>query len=88
MGQVCTHMGAGAPGLTERVLNFHRTADKISDAAKRGDSAAVSQALTDTLAACTGCHALFKQEVVDDAAWAAATQTPLPTGPPPEAAVR
>jgi hypothetical protein len=29
MGQMCTHMGAGAPGFTKQAINFHHTADRI-----------------------------------------------------------
>jgi hypothetical protein len=81
MGQMCTHMGAGAPGFTEQALNFHHTADKIGDAAKKRDADAVMKALTDTLATCTSCHAAFKQQVVDEAAWTAATKMAAPTQP-------
>lgn len=66
MGRMCEHMGAGAPGFTEQALAFHRTADGIVAAAKREDQAAVLTALGQTLTACTGCHAMFKQRLVDD----------------------
>ena len=33
MGQMCNHMGAGAPGFTDQALRFHHTADKIGAAA-------------------------------------------------------
>jgi hypothetical protein len=78
MGQMCAHMGAGAPGFTEQALNFHRTADKIGDAAKKRDADAVMKALTDTLATCTSCHATFRQQVVDEATWTSATKTAVP----------
>src|SRR5450631_1380154 len=48
MGQMCKHMGAGAPGFTERALQFHRNADRIGDAAKTRDAAAVLTALGQT----------------------------------------
>jgi hypothetical protein len=64
MGQMCEHMGAGAPGFTEQALAFHHSADRIVDAAKREDSAAVLSALGETLATCTGCHAAYKQKLV------------------------
>jgi hypothetical protein len=73
MGRMCTHMGAGAPGFTEQALNFHRTADKIGDAAKKKDREGVLAALGETLKTCTGCHAVWKQRVVDEADWGAAT---------------
>ena len=65
MGQMCEHMGAGAPGFTEQALAFHHSADRIVDAAKREDSVAVLSALGETLATCTGCHAAYKQKLVD-----------------------
>ena len=80
MGQMCTRMGAGAPGFTDKALEFHRSADKIGEAARKQDMGAVLQALGATLATCTGCHATFKQHVVDDAAWAAATKQAAPSG--------
>jgi hypothetical protein len=69
MAQMCTHMGAGAAGFTERALEFHRTADTIAVAARQGNAPAVLHALGKTLNACTGCHAAFKQQVVDEATW-------------------
>jgi predicted small lipoprotein YifL len=64
MGQMCSHIGAGAPGFTEQALAFHHAADKIGDAAREHDLHAVLAALSATLTACTGCHAAFKQQVV------------------------
>ena len=66
MGRMCEHMGAGAPGFTEQALAFHRTADSIAEAAKAEDQTAVLAALGQTLTACTGCHATYKQRLVDD----------------------
>jgi len=65
MGQMCEHMGAGAPGFSEQALAFHHSADRIVDAARREDSVAVLGALSQTLAACTACHASYKQKLVD-----------------------
>jgi len=70
MGRMCNHMGAGAPGFTEQALRFHHTADRIADAAHKRDMPGVLTALGDTLATCTGCHATFKQRIVDDSTWA------------------
>jgi hypothetical protein len=50
MGQMCKHMGSGAPGFTEQALTFHHTADRIADAAEKSDSDAVITALAATLA--------------------------------------
>ena len=73
MNQMCTQMGAGAPGFTEQALNFHHTADTISVAAQQRDRDGVLRALSETLKTCTGCHATWKQQVVDDTAWSRIT---------------
>ena len=64
MGQMCAHMGAGAPGFTENALAFHHTADKIGEAARQRDLTGVLASLSATLTACTTCHAAFKQQIV------------------------
>jgi hypothetical protein len=69
MGQMCTHMGAGAPGFAEQAIEFHRTADRIGAAARDRDGAAVLVALGTALQACTSCHAAWKQQVVDEPTW-------------------
>jgi len=69
MGQMCEHMGAATPGFTAMALNFHHTADTIGEAARRGDRAGVLTALDRTLQTCVGCHATYRQEVVDEATW-------------------
>lgn len=69
MTQMCQHMGAGAAGFTETALDFHRRAEAIGVAARAHDGAAVLRAMSDTLQACTGCHATFRQDVVDAATW-------------------
>lgn len=69
MQEMCRHMGAGAEGFTERALDFHRRADAIGVAARAHDAAAVLRATSDTLKACTGCHATFRQDVVNAAEW-------------------
>ena len=73
MQQMCRHMGAGAEGFTELALGFHHRADAIGVAARAHDGPAVLRATADTLQACTGCHAAFRQEVVDAATWQART---------------
>jgi hypothetical protein len=70
MGQMCNHLGTGAPGFTEQALRFHHTADKISEAARGHDMPGVLSALNVTLATCTGCHSVFKQRIVDETTWA------------------
>jgi hypothetical protein len=80
MGQMCTHMGAGAKGFTEQALAFHHTADSIAVAAREHDRPAVMAALGTTLQACTACHETFRQRVVDQATWTRLTSMPAPTG--------
>ena len=81
MGQMCNHLGAGAPGFTEQALQFHHTADTIAAAARLRDSAAVLQALGRTLATCTACHATFRQSVVDQATWSSRPTKMAPMTP-------
>ena len=69
MGQMCTHMGTGAPGFAEQAVEFHHTADRIAAAARERDRAGVLRHLDATLQACTTCHAQWKQQVVDEATW-------------------
>ncbi len=57
MAQMCTHMGAAAPGFTPTAITFHKTADTIGAAAKKRDGALVLSALNATLGTCVGCHA-------------------------------
>jgi hypothetical protein len=78
MAQMCTHMGAGAPGFTDQALAFHKTADGVLAAAKAKDKRAALQALGATLATCTACHDAWKQEIVDEATWQAKTQQAPP----------
>jgi hypothetical protein len=78
MGQMCTHMGAGAQGFTEQSIKFHHTADGIAAAARSHDRAKVVSQLGVTLQTCTACHALWKQRVVDDATWSQVTAQALP----------
>jgi hypothetical protein len=80
MGRMCTHMGAGAPGFTEAALAFHHTADSIASAAHEHDIAQVMRALGSTLQTCTGCHASFRQQVVDEATWNRVTSVPISMG--------
>ena len=71
--RMCSHMGAGAPGFSEKGMQFHRTADLIRDAARRQDVDATLVALSETLATCNSCHGTFRQEVVDPVTWESAT---------------
>lgn len=65
MQRMCEHMGAGAEGFTELALEFHRRADGIGEAAATKDVARVLRATSGTLQTCVGCHAAYRQEVVD-----------------------
>lgn len=79
MGRMCTHMGAGAPGFSEEALGFHRTADRITAAAREHKRAAVLTELGATLQTCTSCHAKWKQQVVDEATWQKMTSSAPPS---------
>lgn len=83
MGRMCSHMGAGAPGFNELALNFHHTADTIVPAAKARDSTATIKAVSATLQTCVSCHAVYRQQIVDEATWKKATSqaTPAPARP-------
>jgi cytochrome c556 len=78
MGQMCEHMGAAAPGFTAMALGFHRTADTIGEAARRGDRAEVLKALDRTLQTCVACHSTYRQEVVDQGTWDRLTKGATP----------
>jgi hypothetical protein len=69
MGQTCTHMGAGAPGFAEQAIEFHQTADRITVAARARDGGRVLAEFAATLKTCTSCHAVWKQQVVDEPTW-------------------
>lgn len=69
MERMCEHMGAGADGFTEAALDFHRRAVAIGEGARAHDGPATLRATAHTLEACTGCHATYRQEVMDAASW-------------------
>jgi hypothetical protein len=81
MGQMCSHMGAGAPGFAEQAIEFHHTADRIAIAARARDGAAVMVALGSTLQGCTSCHAVWKQQVVDEPTWQRLASSSAPAEP-------
>lgn len=80
MQSMCENMGGAAPGFTHQALAFHRSVDHIVAAARAHDRARVLDALDTTLKHCTGCHATWKQQIVDEPTWnrlaAAAAQAP------------
>lgn len=82
-GAMCAHMGAGAPGFTDLSMRFHHAADGITAAARQHDRAGVIDALGTTLQSCTGCHAVYRQDVVDEPTWNRLTTMPAPTGHSP-----
>ncbi len=69
MQKMCEHMGAGAEGFTALALDFHNRASAIGEAARAHDSAAVLSATSNTLQACTGCHATYRQDIVSAKEW-------------------
>jgi hypothetical protein len=69
MQQMCQHMGAGAPGFTELALEFHSRADGIGQAAREQDARSVLEATSNTLQACTNCHATYRQDVISADSW-------------------
>lgn len=69
MQRMCKHMGAGAEGFTSLALDFHAHADRIGEAAATKDVATVLRATSSTLQTCVGCHATYRQQVVDAEAW-------------------
>jgi mono/diheme cytochrome c family protein len=69
MGQMCERMGAGAPGFNEMALHFHHTANTIAAAAKARDGTATLKAVAATLQTCVACHAVYRQQIVDEATW-------------------
>jgi hypothetical protein len=73
--QMCTHMGAAAPGFTEQALAFHHAADRIGIAARERDPERILGELGATLEACTSCHSTWRQQVVDEATWEGMTST-------------
>lgn len=75
---MCNHMGAGAPTFTEQALAFHRTADRITQAARDRDRTRVLTELGITLKTCTACHETWKQQVVDQITWQRVTSAAPP----------
>jgi hypothetical protein len=67
--QMCTQMGAAAPGFTEQALAFHHMIDRVAVAARERDRVGVLEQLGATLEICTACHSTWKQQVVDEATW-------------------
>lgn len=80
MQQMCQHMGMGAEGFTALALSFHEKADAIAPAAQRKDLSAVLAATAATLQVCNGCHAAYRQDVVDAATWQQRTGSAAPHG--------
>jgi hypothetical protein len=80
MGQMCTHMGSGAPGFADQAIEFHHTADRIGAAARERNAQGVLAALGATLQACTSCHAVWKQQVVDEPTWQRLASSPSAPG--------
>ena len=71
MGQMCQRMGSATEGFSEAAIRFHKSADQIVLAAQRRDQAGVVKSLKFTLTQCTSCHAMYRQQVVDEATFQA-----------------
>lgn len=82
MGQMCTHMGAGAPGFAQQAIEFHQTADRVTAAARARDAGLVLAEFAATLQTCTSCHAVWKQQVVDEPTWQRLTSLSAPAHGP------
>jgi cytochrome c556 len=64
--QMCRHMAAEDGGdFLDRALAFHHGADEIAVAARTHDATKVLHALDQTLSRCTGCHATYRQQIVE-----------------------
>jgi hypothetical protein len=61
----CKQPSNGAGAIATMALEFRCRADAIGDAARERDRAAVLRATSNTLQACNGCHAVFRQDVVN-----------------------
>jgi hypothetical protein len=48
-------------------MDFHRAADGIGVAARKRDEKAVLQAVSSTLSTCVASHAVYRQEITDEA---------------------
>jgi cytochrome c556 len=62
--QMCKRMGQGAPGFYEMGVSFHTQADAIATAAKAQDTQGVLRATGQTMAICSACHTIYRQEVL------------------------
>lgn len=80
MAMMCSRMGAATAGFADVAIRFHQTADTIADAARHEDRKGVLAALDATLQQCVGCHAVYRQQVVSEAAWQQLTGQPPPMG--------
>ncbi len=67
----CGRVDAASDAITTMAIDFRCRADAIGAAARAEDRAAVLRAMADTVQACNGCHAAFRQDVVDARAWRA-----------------
>lgn len=65
MRGMCGRMGRAAPAMAQMGRAFHEQADGITEAASGKDVAGTLAALSSTVQVCTGCHAAFRQDVVD-----------------------
>lgn len=71
--RMCEHMAGGMEAFAQQGIAFHATADGVVEAATLRDRDATLRALGDTLSACTSCHAAYRQEVLSEEGYRAAT---------------
>lgn len=67
--QSCDHRPSNLDSISAMALEFRCRADGIGVAARAHKPASVLRATADTLGACNGCHAAFRQNVVDENTW-------------------
>jgi cytochrome c556 len=78
MATMCDHMGAATPGFSEVARRFHESADEIGEQARAQSVAGILQATATTVSVCTGCHATYKQRIVDEDEWRRLTGAAAP----------
>lgn len=58
-------MGGSVPAFVELAITFYKSGNAIGEAARKKDTRAVLGALETTLSHCNGCHAAYKQNIVE-----------------------
>jgi hypothetical protein len=65
----CRDRSGAADAISAMALEFRCRGDTIGEAARARDRVAALRATSETLKACNGCHAVFRQDVVDASTW-------------------